>query len=89
MQTTVSQAKKIAPGVFENPYGGYHIHIELNERQASPIINSAVSWGELAPASSPTLTAISVFEDVVVFELEGEESLVIRVSELGAVGSVV
>lgn len=89
MQTTVSQAKEIAPGVFENPNGGYHIHIMLKERQASPIIGSAVNLGELAPVGSPTLAAISVFEDVVVFELEGEESLVIRVSELAAVGSVV
>ncbi len=89
MQTTVSQAQEIAPGVFDNPHGGYHIHILLNERQASPIIGSAISVGELAPAGSPTLAAISVFEDVVVFELEGEESLVMRVSELAAGGSVV
>ncbi len=29
MQTTVSQVKEIAPSVFENPHGGYHIHIVL------------------------------------------------------------
>ncbi len=89
MQITVSQVKEIAPSVFENPYGGYHIHIVLNERQASPIIGSAVGLGELAPVGSPTLAAISVFEDVVQFELQGGESLGVRVSDPAAAGSVV
>jgi len=79
----------IQPGVEKNPHGGYHIRIKLNERQASQIIGGVVNPDELAPPDTPTLSEMEIFEDCVLFNLQGGQSLIIHVSDLEALGSVV
>ena len=85
----VNNPQDTQSGVEKNPYGGYHIHIKLNERRASPIIGRGGKLNELAPPDTPTLSEMEVFEDCVVFNLQGGQSLIIHASDPDAVGSVV
>jgi len=89
MQAVNGVFPSTAPGVVKNPYGGYHIHIKLNERHASPIVGDGANLNELAPLGTPTLAEMLVFEDCIVFSLQGGQSLIVHVSDPGAVGSVV
>jgi len=76
-------------GVFKNPHGGYPIHLKLNERQASAIISTGANLNELAPVDAPTLAKMLVFEDCIIFSLQGGQSLIVHVSDPAAIGSVV
>ena len=89
MQAVNGANPNIQPGVEKNPYGGYHIRIKLNERQASQIIDGVVNPAELAPPDTPTLSEMEIFEDCVQFNLQGGQSLVIHASDPEAQGSVV
>lgn len=88
MQAANDTLPKIHPGVEKNPYGGYHIHLRLNERRASPIV-SGEKLKELGPLDAPILAEMLVFEDCIVFELQGGQSLIVHVTDPAAVGSVV
>ncbi len=79
----------IHPGAEKNPHGGYHIHLKLNERQVSTLIGGRVNLDELAPLDTPTLSEMEVFEDCVLFNLQGGQSLIIHANDPEAVGSVV
>ncbi|MHC4335857.1 MAG: IS1634 family transposase [Planctomycetota bacterium] len=85
----VKSSQDIQLGVVKNPHGGYHIHLKLNERQASPLVGGGVNLKELAPVDTPTLSEMEVFEDCVLFNLQGGQSLIIHASDPEAVGSVV
>ncbi len=89
MQAVNGTILNIQPGVEKNPHGGYHIHIKLNERQASLIVGGGVNLNGLAPPDTPTLSEMEVFEDSVLFNLQGGQSLIIHVSDPEAAGSVV
>jgi hypothetical protein len=89
MQAVNDTLANIHPCVVKNPYGGYHIHIKLNERQASPIVSGGTNLNELALSDTPTLSEMQVFEDCIVFNLEGGQSLIVHVTDPEAVGSVV
>jgi transposase len=89
MQAANDTRPKIHPGVEQNPYGGYHIHIRLNERRASPIVSARETLNELGPLDAPILAEMLVFEDCIVFELQGGQSLIVHVTDPAAVGSVV
>lgn len=81
MQAVNDTSQNSPPGVFKNLKGGYQIHLKLNERHRTPIIGGSVKPGELAPAEAPTLSRMSVFEDVVLLELTAGQSLILHVSE--------
>jgi transposase len=89
MQAANGTIPNIHPGVKKNPYGGYHIQLKLNERQASPLVCGGVKLNELAPPDTPTLSEMEVFEDCVLFNLQGGQSLIIHVGSPEAAGSVV
>ena len=89
MQAANGPIPNIHPGVEKNPYGGYRIHITLNERQASPIVGGRVNLKELAPPDTPTLSEMEVFEDCVLFNLQGGQSLIIHASDPEVAQSVV
>ncbi len=89
MQAANGTMPNIHPGVEKNPHGGYHIHIKLNEKQASPIVGGGVKLKELAPLDTPTLSEMEVFEDCVLFNLQGGQSLIIHASDPEAGQSVV
>ena len=89
MQAANGSTPNIHPGVEKNPHGGYHIHIKLNERQASPLVGGGFKLNELAPRDTPILSEMEIFEDCVLFNLQGGQSLIIHASDPEAVGSVV
>lgn len=89
MQADNGVHSNIHPGVVKNPYGGYHIHLKLNERHASPIVGAGANLNELAPLDAPTLAEMLVLEDCIIFSLQGGQSLIVHVSDPAAVGSVV
>lgn len=89
--TTDSREGKVAelgPGVAQNPHGGYQIHVLLN-RRGSPIIRGAVNPQALAPAGTPTLVEMLVFEDCVALVLQDGQAWVVHVTDPAATGSVV
>ena len=63
----------------ENPHGGYHIHVVLND-VSSPVLGGVINQDGLSPPDAPVLAGMSVFEDVVILDLEGGRSLVLRVT---------
>jgi transposase len=81
------QSSELGPGVYENLYGGYHIHLILDELNA-PVICGPGGQGMLAPLGAPVLTGVSVFEDTVVLNVEGGQSLLLRVTDPSVAGSV-
>jgi hypothetical protein len=89
MQAANDTVPNIHPGVEKNPYGGYHLHLRLNERRASPIVSGGEKLKELAPLDAPILAEMLVFEDCIVFELQGGQSLIVHATDPEAVGSVV
>ena len=86
--TIASSDKALAcrPGVRQNPHGGYHIHVQLNERRVS--ILSSVSKG-VAPSDTPVLAGMCVFEDSVLLALQDGQAILVHASEPSAAGSVV
>jgi transposase len=90
MMTAFSQREppsELGPGVYENLYGGYHIHLILNESNA-PVLCGPGSQGTLAPPGAPVLTGISIFEDTVVLQVQDGRSILLRVTDPAANGTV-
>ena len=81
-------------GVVENPNGGYHIHIQLDEREPDTTRNELLNPCPAMPPSTPVLVEMSVFENCVLFTLQdsrqpGLHAIVIHVDDPRATGSVV
>ena len=57
--TTIDSQRGKVPeswlGVFDNPHGGYHVHLTLNKRE-TPIIGGAINPEALAPPSAHLAT---------------------------------
>ena len=90
MDTTASlesQTLESRSGVVENPNGGYHIHVRLNERgtAAGSLLGPRASM----PPGTPVLAEMSVFEDCVLLALQDGDAIVLHVSDPEAAGSVV
>ncbi|MEA3340577.1 MAG: IS1634 family transposase, partial [Chloroflexota bacterium] len=77
------------PGVIENPNGGYHIHVQLNEREPDTTHNRLLNPCPAMPPSTPVLLEMSVFEDCVLFTLQDSAAIVMHVDDPRAAGSVV
>ena len=75
------------PSVVENPGGGYHIHVRLNERgmAAGSLLDSRATM----PPDTPVLAEMSVFEDCVLFTLQDGDAIVMHASDPAAAESVV
>ena len=80
-------SEDLGPGVRENPHGGYHIHVILDDG-SSPVLAGATNQDRLAPPDAPVLVGMSVFEDIIVLDLRGGQSLVLHVTDPVASGSV-
>jgi transposase len=92
MDTTAStdSAKlESQPGVVENPHGGYHIHIQLNEHEPDTTRKRLLNPCPAMPPGTPVLVEMSVFEDCVLFTLQGSDAMVVHVDDPRAAGSVV
>jgi transposase len=87
MVADMRSPKDLGPGVRENPFGGYHLHVILSDVTGS-LLRGATSTDQLAPPDAPLLAGMSVFEDVVVLDLQGGHSLVLHVTDPAAAGSV-
>ena len=85
MNTTPLQESQ--PGVVENPSGGYHIHVKLNERGMTD--NSLLNPRATMPSSTPVLAEMSVFEDCVLLALRDGNAIVVHVGDPAAAGSMV
>jgi len=87
--TQESQAPEPRPGVFENPNGGYQIHVILDDR-GTGVVASVPEAGMLAPHDAPILAGMTVTEDCVILALQDEQALVIQWHPVagGAPGSV-
>jgi len=92
MDTTTDTQKGKAPeswpGVFENPNGGYHIHVILDDRETL-VISGAIDLQVLAPPGTPVLAGMTVTEDCVILALEDGQAIVVHVTDPAAAGSVV
>ena len=77
------------PGVVENPNGGYHIHIQLDERKPDTMRNRLLNPCPAMLPNTPVLVEMSVFEDCVLFTLQDSEAIVMHVDGPRATGSVV
>lgn len=49
MATRILSPENLGPGVRENPHGGYHIHVVLND-VSSPVLGGAINQDGLAEA---------------------------------------
>jgi hypothetical protein len=87
MVADMRSPKDLGPGVRENPFGGYHIHVILSDVAVS-VLRGATQLDQLAPPDAPLLAGMLVFEDVVVLDLQGGHSLVLHVTDPAAAGSV-
>ena len=87
MATRMLSPEDWGPGVRENPHGGYHIHVVLHD-SSSPVLGGETCQDGLAPPDAPVLVGMSVFEDVVVLNLQGGRGLVLYVTDPLASGSV-
>lgn len=90
MDTTVlpgSQMVGSRMGVVENPNGGYHIHVRLDERGMA--VGNLLDPRASMPSGTPVLAEMSVFEDCVLLALRDGDGIVLHVSESGVAGSVV
>ena len=72
---------KSQPGVVENPNGGYHIHIQLDEREPDTTRNQLLDPCLAMPPSTPALVEMSVFENCVLFTLQDSEDIVIHIDD--------
>ena len=80
MATTMHSPQDLGPGMRENPFGGYHIHVILSD-VAGSVLRGATQVDQLAPPDAPLLAGMLVFEDVVVLDLQGGHSLVLHVTD--------
>ena len=84
---TVSEAAESRSGVSENPNGGYHMHVRLNERGAAA--GSLLGPRASMPPGTPVLAEMWVFEDCVLLALQDGDAIVLHVSDPEVTGSVV
>ena len=82
------------PGVVENPNGGYHIHIQLDEREPDTTRNQLLTPCPAMLPDTPILVEMSLFEDCVLFTLQDSvggtpSALVVHIDDPRAAGSVV
>ena len=87
MATDMHSPKDLEPGVRENPFGGYHLHVILGD-VARSVLRGAIQLNQLAPPDAPRLAGLSVFEDVIVLDLQDGHSLVLHVTDPAVAGSV-
>jgi hypothetical protein len=87
MTADMHSPKDLGPGVRENPFGGYHVHVILSD-VAGSVLRGTTQLDQLAPLDAPLLAGMLVFEDVVVLDLQGGHSLVLHVTDPAAAGSV-
>ena len=87
-ESRANNESRLPPGVVKNSYGGYHIHLLLNERRP-PLLGGMINPQALAPLDAPVLAETSVFEDCVLFVLRNGQVIVLHVSDPAAAGSVV
>jgi hypothetical protein len=90
MDTTAfleSQTMESRPGVVENPNGGYHVHVRLNERGMA--VGGLLGPHATMPPGTPVLAEMLVFEDCVLLALQEGNAIVLHVSDPEAAGSVV
>jgi transposase len=82
-----SQTLESRSGVGENPHGGYHIHVRLNERgtAAGSLFGPRASM----PPGTPVLAEMLVFEGCVLLALQDGDAIVLHVSDPEVSGSVV
>jgi hypothetical protein len=81
------ERQPVHPGVYTNVYGGYTIHVKLDDG-ALPVLNSPKTADELAPGDTPTLAGLVVFEDCVVLALQDGHSVLLHVSDPQTKGTV-
>lgn len=83
--------KDLGPGVRENPFGGYYLHMILGD-VAGSVLRGPTQLDQLAPPGARLLAGMSVFENVVVLDLQGGPGtpwvLVFHVTDPAAAGSV-
>lgn len=60
MATRILSPENLGPGVRENPHGGYHIHVVLND-VSSLVLGGTTNQDGLAPPDAPVLAGMSVF----------------------------
>ncbi|MCP4536564.1 MAG: hypothetical protein GY832_05405 [Chloroflexi bacterium] len=77
------------PGGAQNPNGGYHIHIQLNEHEPDTTCNRLLNSCPAIPPDAPILVEMSVFEDCVIFTVRESNTIVIHVDDPRAMRSVV
>jgi transposase len=82
-----SQTLESRPGVVENPNGGYHVHVRLNERGMA--VGGLLGPHATMPPGTPVLAEMLVFEDCVLLALQEGNAIVLHVSDPEAAGSVV
>ena len=80
---------ELQPGVVENLNGGYYIHIQLNERGPDTVRKQLLNPYPPMPSGTPVLLEMSVFEDSVLFTLQGSDAIVVHVDDPRVTGSVV
>jgi hypothetical protein len=88
MVTDMHSSKDLGPGVRENAYDGYHVHVILSDIAGS-VLGGATQLDELAPPDAPLLAGMSVLEDVVILHLQGNQSLVFHLRAPAVRGSVI
>ncbi len=76
-------------GIAQNPYGGYHIHIQLDEHKPGTTCNRILNSCPAMPSGTPILVEMSVFEDCVQFMLQDNAAIVMHIDDSQATGSVV
>lgn len=81
------EAEPVHSGVRPNVCGGYTVHLRLNDR-VLPVLSGPKRGDELAPADTPTLDGLLVFEDCVVLTLNDGHSVLLHVSDPQASGTV-
>ncbi len=88
--TTVSNntTSDTPPGVVENPYGGFSIHIQL-EQSAHILRRTILSLDSSMPDDTRILSTMSIFEDCVIFVFQNDEAIIINVSNPHTADSVV
>ena len=81
------ETESVHPGVWANVHGGYTIHVKLDDG-AALVLRNPQTADELAPADTPTLAGLVVFEDCVALALQDGHSVVLHVSDPRTSGTV-
>jgi hypothetical protein len=87
--TPKSQPGVGQPGVAQNQNGGYHIHVQIDERDPDTLRSILLNPDPEMPLDTPILVDMSVSEDYVLFTLRDSDAISMHVSDPRAAGSVV